>query len=600
MEPMTMRNNIAHEYEPLPGADFVRLMHVEPALHADAPIRFSFQIAQLEDIVAQYEAISYTWGEPKLIHPLYIDDGTSVFVAKNLDKALRRLRYPATTRVLWADAVCINQIDNEEKSKQIPLMAKIYRGAKRVLAWLDGGAEEERGMLLLNQSSRFYVPTVTVRTGDGKLKWKENDCVIHKFLSLCWFDRLWIIQEIVMNTDVVLFCGTSSITWLRFTAALDTHLYSCPSGIDSIAQTKYNALQVIIGLWKQHNTIGRPSKIHGSHNTLESILHLVGQFGAYGCADPRDRIFALYNMTQNIQPSTTPDVPNCVYMDVDYSSDIQQTYQKFASACVSATKHQAAGILHEVLFRQYDPGPDDWPSWVPDWRKPPHTSYKKDAYQISSLISLTQVDHDILALQSLGRDSLNRENFLVVDDIIMSPDTLDGTETSLVVLCRRWPEISLISILMWLVPNGLLSWQLKACADYIHRVCRAPSHGNYGKEFADISLELQVAMRHKCFFVALSPFSGLPVVGIGNMAVTKGDKVLIFTSSLSMLESVLYVPCRNYSALVLRPRATLSGINDGSDMVTYRLIGSAEMLFPHQFSYPCQPENDSSERVYLA
>jgi hypothetical protein len=100
MEPMTVSHDILHVYEPLPGTNFIRLMHVEPALHADAPIHFSFQTAQLEDIVGQYEAISYTWGEPKLIHPLYISDGTSVLVTRNLGKALRRLRYPATTRVL--------------------------------------------------------------------------------------------------------------------------------------------------------------------------------------------------------------------------------------------------------------------------------------------------------------------------------------------------------------------------------------------------------------------------------------------------------------------------------------------------------------------
>jgi hypothetical protein len=101
-----------HTYAPLPGPGFIRLMHVEPALHADTPLRFSFQIAELAKVVAKYEAVSYTWGRPILKHPLYIDDGTYVSVTQNLDKALRRLRHPATTRVLWADAVCINQVDS--------------------------------------------------------------------------------------------------------------------------------------------------------------------------------------------------------------------------------------------------------------------------------------------------------------------------------------------------------------------------------------------------------------------------------------------------------------------------------------------------------
>ena len=38
--------------------------------------------------------------------------------------------------VFWADAICINQKDLEEKSAQIPLMANIYWNASQVLAYL--------------------------------------------------------------------------------------------------------------------------------------------------------------------------------------------------------------------------------------------------------------------------------------------------------------------------------------------------------------------------------------------------------------------------------------------------------------------------------
>lgn len=80
---------------------------------------------------AQYEAISYTWGEPLVIYPLYVDDGKHVKATSNLDQALRRLRLPATSRLLWADAVCINQSNDAEKGTQIPLMIQIFRNAKR-------------------------------------------------------------------------------------------------------------------------------------------------------------------------------------------------------------------------------------------------------------------------------------------------------------------------------------------------------------------------------------------------------------------------------------------------------------------------------------
>jgi hypothetical protein len=160
-----------------------------------------------------------------LKHPLYIDDGTYVLVTKNLDKALRRLRHPTTTRVLWADAVCINQVNSDEKSTQIPLMARIFRGASTVLAWLDDGAEEERGMVTLERLSRYGTSeNEDERVADRRPRMSgshtsEDNVLIHKFLNLAWFTRLWIIQEIVMNADVILFCGTSSMTWTRFSVA---------------------------------------------------------------------------------------------------------------------------------------------------------------------------------------------------------------------------------------------------------------------------------------------------------------------------------------------------------------------------------------------
>ncbi|KAF7198221.1 Heterokaryon incompatibility protein 6, OR allele [Pseudocercospora fuligena] len=54
----------------------------------------------------------------------------------NLDEALRNVRNGYTKRVLWVDAVCINQLDLAEKELQIPLMRDIYVQAKHSLIWL--------------------------------------------------------------------------------------------------------------------------------------------------------------------------------------------------------------------------------------------------------------------------------------------------------------------------------------------------------------------------------------------------------------------------------------------------------------------------------
>jgi hypothetical protein len=101
------------------------LMHLEPALSSDAPLRLTFIQVKLSKTEASYAAISYTWGGPRLIYPIYVDDDTHVLVTQNLDRALRRLRYSNYMRILWADAICINQNDHKEKEIQICQSSKI-------------------------------------------------------------------------------------------------------------------------------------------------------------------------------------------------------------------------------------------------------------------------------------------------------------------------------------------------------------------------------------------------------------------------------------------------------------------------------------------
>ena len=67
-----------------------------------------------------YEALSYTWGadseNPKEKITL---NGFSFSVTVNLYAALQVLRKEDRERVIWVDAVCINQNDIEDKEQQV-------------------------------------------------------------------------------------------------------------------------------------------------------------------------------------------------------------------------------------------------------------------------------------------------------------------------------------------------------------------------------------------------------------------------------------------------------------------------------------------------
>ena len=88
------------------------------------------------DTPAEYEALSYERGEHGRTSESIVLDGLYTKVTRNLKMALFYLRQSSTPRVLWIDALCIDQEDAEERSHQVSLMARIYSSAVRVICWL--------------------------------------------------------------------------------------------------------------------------------------------------------------------------------------------------------------------------------------------------------------------------------------------------------------------------------------------------------------------------------------------------------------------------------------------------------------------------------
>jgi hypothetical protein len=89
------------------------------------PIAISFAAWPI-DSLPEFEAISYTWGNPAS-KQLVLCESKTIGVAYNLWSALRRLRHETEDRVLWIDALCINQNDVVKRSSQVRLMSRIYK-----------------------------------------------------------------------------------------------------------------------------------------------------------------------------------------------------------------------------------------------------------------------------------------------------------------------------------------------------------------------------------------------------------------------------------------------------------------------------------------
>ena len=132
-----------YKYEPLEIPDrHVRLLTLYPSENESTPIKCSTTPHSL-NWNPSYEALSYTWGDPRDICPSPIDfNGYRTYISTNLEAALRALRYSEYPRVLWIDALYINQKDVLEKNRQIAMMGSIFETARNVVIWLGTKSED--------------------------------------------------------------------------------------------------------------------------------------------------------------------------------------------------------------------------------------------------------------------------------------------------------------------------------------------------------------------------------------------------------------------------------------------------------------------------
>jgi len=88
----------------------------------------------------RYMAISYAWGDAHDTKNIELEDAI-VPISTSLHGALQALRHKSRPVLVWADALCINQKDYDERTEQVALMTTIYAGADEVALWL--GPEED-------------------------------------------------------------------------------------------------------------------------------------------------------------------------------------------------------------------------------------------------------------------------------------------------------------------------------------------------------------------------------------------------------------------------------------------------------------------------
>ena len=181
------------------------------------------------------DALSYVWGDATITERITLN-GQIRDVTANLADALRQLRTDAESQpiMIWADAICVNQDDLEERASQVVLMPYIYPAAPNVHIWLGRLnpsmelAMQMFGTLLCNIREGKYVDyddssgeTAAVLTSaENTDAFFQEGLSLAAASSLSYWRRKWIVQEVCLAHILTVHCGTKRLPQMKQTEFL--------------------------------------------------------------------------------------------------------------------------------------------------------------------------------------------------------------------------------------------------------------------------------------------------------------------------------------------------------------------------------------------
>jgi len=277
---------------------------------------------------------------------------------------------------MWIDAICINQADNVEKSKQIMRMPEIYREALQVRVWLGE----------VNQFSDIGMAYIKELVGQIRLsdsiKVKEERQKVLAFIDLMrsqWFSRRWVVQEILCAKNAALHCGANHpVHWSDFILAVakfmsrlpeipsDTQTQGIvelrPGAVDALEAYGANALTKLDSELRRHDA--------AFTQQLKPLYYLISQLLPFDASDPRDTVFAMYSLVMRTQ------VP---FPEPDYSKSVLDVLSQFVKFSIE-TKNSL-----DIICRLWTPA-HPWlivrlnyyetrrvdtilPTWIPQTRQ---------------------------------------------------------------------------------------------------------------------------------------------------------------------------------------------------------------------------------------
>ncbi|RMZ85152.1 hypothetical protein DV738_g260, partial [Chaetothyriales sp. CBS 135597] len=293
-----------YEYEQLHDKNEFRILSLRPGA-GDDQIECILQTFCFNDCPL-YTAISHRWAAPgaEEDNATILIDSQEMKVQPTEHELLRSLRQRDEVRRLWIDTICINQADEREKALQIPTMREIYSQASYSIAWLAGSTLKSHINVL--HVARCY--------GRAKRAGEARPVACEPCKNLCssiiemarafsqlfeheYWNRRWIIQEVVLANTVEVQCGveiTPLSNLIEFVQdALEGKTFY-PWEVKPPLRWRWEKVQHTLPQRLHRDRLIRHSNSDMQSSSLRDLLF---RYRASACSEPCDKIFALLSLS---------------------------------------------------------------------------------------------------------------------------------------------------------------------------------------------------------------------------------------------------------------------------------------------------------------
>ena len=366
-----------HQYQQLPKGRWIRLLRLFPSKHGGS-LECELFVVQV-DVVPQYEAISYVWGDPSQTTSILCDNHL-IHITANLHGVLRQIRHASEARIVWADAICIDQANDVEKGHQVNLMGLIYSKASRVLIWLGEDAQRRAatafrfivdfnrywGSQLAKYPDIYQVPQLP---SESPLRDRAKLDSVAEVFRRPWFSRVWTVQEVGLASTVLVLWGEASINWGEIVEFANICHDRAEEFVDS-----FDLVYVLDGFqliwctyddedtqtWKTELPLTKEG-FQTRQATKQGANFFNVLLGVNGreATDKRDFVYAfLGHSLARLQGQTKTMVA------ADYTKEWPEVYWNVAIQLLEQTKSL---VLLSAVSHLDEQIPEEFPSWIPQW-----------------------------------------------------------------------------------------------------------------------------------------------------------------------------------------------------------------------------------------